>query len=280
MAAGDTQITIVGQPRRRSGAAIHTRRTAGGAVPHRVHAEVPRQRQRRVEGRRQSLPDLQCLAAGGRERGREPAARACASLSRDGCGSGHTRPRKARSAPSDEVEVDDVCPSLRNASARVNKVARSGGGFGGQGGQAVRAVRAPEVAAAAVRRAAARVTAAAAAVPRPTRGPATAAATRRAAVLAARPARPCHPCTSAPNSRPFRLGRGSAKEHHDGQATDTQAEEEGCVLAARSGSPTSTTRTRACSASTSPTGARSGPGGSRQLHPAPARCRHRDQECP
>src|SRR6202050_1643325 len=36
-----------------------------------------------------------------------------------------------------EVEVDDVGPSLRNASAKVNKIARSGagggGGFGGQG---------------------------------------------------------------------------------------------------------------------------------------------------
>src|ERR1700746_659722 len=30
-----------------------------------------------------------------------------------------------------EVEVDDVGPSLRNASAKVAKVSRSGGGFGG-----------------------------------------------------------------------------------------------------------------------------------------------------
>jgi single-strand DNA-binding protein len=36
-----------------------------------------------------------------------------------------------------EVEVDDVGPSLRNASAKVTKSARSsGGGFGGQGGSA------------------------------------------------------------------------------------------------------------------------------------------------
>jgi single-strand DNA-binding protein len=34
-----------------------------------------------------------------------------------------------------EIEVDDVGPSLRNASAKVNKVARSGGGYGGGGGQ-------------------------------------------------------------------------------------------------------------------------------------------------
>jgi single-strand DNA-binding protein len=34
-----------------------------------------------------------------------------------------------------EVEVDDVGPSLRNASAKVNRAQRSGGGFGGgQGG--------------------------------------------------------------------------------------------------------------------------------------------------
>ena len=33
-----------------------------------------------------------------------------------------------------EVEVDDVGPSLRNASAKVNRVARSGGGDGGYGG--------------------------------------------------------------------------------------------------------------------------------------------------
>jgi single-strand DNA-binding protein len=35
-----------------------------------------------------------------------------------------------------EVEVDDVGPSLRNASAKVNRVARSGGGYGQQGGSA------------------------------------------------------------------------------------------------------------------------------------------------
>jgi single-strand DNA-binding protein len=34
-----------------------------------------------------------------------------------------------------EIEVDDVGPSLRNASAKVNRVARSGSGDGGYGGQ-------------------------------------------------------------------------------------------------------------------------------------------------
>jgi len=33
-----------------------------------------------------------------------------------------------------EVEVDDVGPSLRNASAKVNKIARSGSGDGSGGG--------------------------------------------------------------------------------------------------------------------------------------------------
>ena len=33
-----------------------------------------------------------------------------------------------------EVEVDDVGPSLRNASAKVNRAARSNGNGGGQGG--------------------------------------------------------------------------------------------------------------------------------------------------
>jgi single-strand DNA-binding protein len=33
-----------------------------------------------------------------------------------------------------EIEVDDVGPSLRNASAKVNRVARSGAGDGGYGG--------------------------------------------------------------------------------------------------------------------------------------------------
>jgi single-strand DNA-binding protein len=34
-----------------------------------------------------------------------------------------------------EVEVDEVGPSLRNASAKVNRAQRSGGGFGGGQGQ-------------------------------------------------------------------------------------------------------------------------------------------------
>jgi single-strand DNA-binding protein len=42
-----------------------------------------------------------------------------------------------------EIEVDDVGPSLRNASAKVNKVARSNGNAGGQGGSGGGGGRAP-----------------------------------------------------------------------------------------------------------------------------------------
>ena len=64
-----------------------------------------------------------------------------------------------------EVEVDDVGPSLRNASAKVNRVARSGGDGGYGGGP--RAARAGGAARAAAGQAAAR------AARRPTRGRAT-----------------------------------------------------------------------------------------------------------
>ena len=74
MAAGDTQITIVGNlvgdPELR-----YT--PTGQAVAKFRVASTPRFRDnatRRVEGRRQPVPDLQRLAAGGGERGREPAA--------------------------------------------------------------------------------------------------------------------------------------------------------------------------------------------------------------
>ena len=42
-----------------------------------------------------------------------------------------------------EIEVDDVGPSLRNASAKVNKVPRSNGTAGGQGGSGGGGGRAP-----------------------------------------------------------------------------------------------------------------------------------------
>ena len=64
-----------------------------------------------------------------------------------------------------EVEVDDVGPSLRNASAKVNRVARSGGDGGYSGGQGG--------AGGAARAAAGQAAARAAAARRPTRGRAT-----------------------------------------------------------------------------------------------------------
>ena len=74
------------------------------------------------------------MAAGGGERRREPAA-----------GDARHRQRRLRQRSYEtregekrtvyEVEVDDVGPSLRNASAKVNRIARSGGdgGYGGGG---------------------------------------------------------------------------------------------------------------------------------------------------
>ena len=55
-----------------------------------------------------------------------------------------------------EVEVDDVGPSLRNASAKVNRVARSGGDGGYGGGQRAHAGQGGQGAPAAAGRAAAR----------------------------------------------------------------------------------------------------------------------------
>jgi single-strand DNA-binding protein len=43
-----------------------------------------------------------------------------------------------------EIEADEVGPSLRNASAKVVKSSRSGGGFGGQGGYGGAAARPAE----------------------------------------------------------------------------------------------------------------------------------------
>ena len=71
-----------------------------------------------------------------------------------------------------EIEVDDVGPSLRNASAKVNRVARSGAGDGAGAGGLAAASAAPEVSAAAGRPVArpAPVLAAATAAGNPTRG--------------------------------------------------------------------------------------------------------------
>ena len=75
------------------------------------------------------------MAAGGGERGGEPAAGDA------GDRVGRLRQRSYETKEGEkrtvyEVEVDDVGPSLRNASAKVNRVARSGGdgGYGGGGG--------------------------------------------------------------------------------------------------------------------------------------------------
>jgi single-strand DNA-binding protein len=67
------------------------------------------------------------VAAAGRERGRVAAARHAGDRLRQR--SYETKEGEKRTVY--EVEVDEVGPSLRNASAKVTRSARSGGGQGG-----------------------------------------------------------------------------------------------------------------------------------------------------
>ena len=129
--AGETTITVIGNltddPELRftpSGAAVAKFRVA--STPRFMDQAV-----RRVEGRRAALPRVQRLAAGGGERRRVAAARRPRDRRPAGCVSGRTRPARARSAPSYELEVDEIGPSLRYATAKVQKMSRSGGGGGG-----------------------------------------------------------------------------------------------------------------------------------------------------
>ena len=79
----------------------------------------------RVEGRRDRLfLTLLRLAAVRRERRRVAHPRHAGHRAPGGSSSARTRPRKARSAPSYEIDVDEVGPALRNATAKVTKVAR------------------------------------------------------------------------------------------------------------------------------------------------------------
>ena len=124
------------QPRRRPRAALHPERCGRRELPHRVDPAVPRQADQRVEGRRQPLPPLLRLAAGGRERRRVAPARharhrpgpAQAAVLRDqGRREAHRlRDRRRRGRPE----------PAQYATAKVTKTQRGGGGggFGGGGG--------------------------------------------------------------------------------------------------------------------------------------------------
>src|ERR1700689_250274 len=135
MAAGDTQITIVGNlvddPQLR-----YT--PTGNAVANFRVASTPRFMDRATNERKDgdSL-FLTCNVW------RQPAENVAESLQRGMrvIVSGRLRQRSYETKEGEkrtvyEVEVDDVGPSLRNASAKVNRVARSGsgGGYDRQGG--------------------------------------------------------------------------------------------------------------------------------------------------
>ena len=135
MAAGDTQITIVGNlvgdPELRytqTGQAVATFRVAS----------TPRFRDNTTgEWKDGDSLFLSCNVW------RQAAENAAESLQRGTrvIVSGRLRQRSYETREGEkrtvyEIEVDDVGPSLRNASAKVTKSSRSGGGYGGgQGGQ-------------------------------------------------------------------------------------------------------------------------------------------------
>ena len=133
MAAGDTQITIVGNlvgdPELRytqTGQAVATFRVAS----------TPRFRDNTTgEWKDGDSLFLSCNVW------RQAAENAAESLQRGTrvIVSGRLRQRSYETREGEkrtvyEIEVDDVGPSLRNASAKVTKSSRSGGGYGGQGG--------------------------------------------------------------------------------------------------------------------------------------------------
>ena len=132
MAAGDTQITIVGNlvgdPELRytqTGQAVATFRVAS----------TPRFRDNATgEWKDGDSLFLSCNVW------RQAAENVAESLQRGSrvIVSGRLRQRSYETREGEkrtvyEVEVDDVGPSLRNASAKVTKSSRSGGGYGGQG---------------------------------------------------------------------------------------------------------------------------------------------------
>ena len=136
--AGDTIITVVGNltadPELRftpSGAAV-------ASFTDRLDAAHLRPQHQRVEGRRGAVPALLDLAAGGRERRRVADPRhARHRTGRLQQRSYETREGEKRTVI--ELQVDEIGPSLKYASAKVNRTQRgssSGGGFGSSGSDA------------------------------------------------------------------------------------------------------------------------------------------------
>ena len=256
MAAGDTQITIVGNLVDDPELRYTPTGAAGGAVPGGLHAEVPRQEHERVEGRRQPVPDLQRVAAGGGERGREPAARhagdrlgaAAAALVRD---QGRREAHRVRG---------------RGRRRRPFAAERLGQGQPDPPGPAAAAATAAAVTAAARRRlraAAAPAARAAQAAAHGGGGSSDPWATdgRRAAVT---------PTNRPSNETPARAyrqptipaaARGSERSTTMAKPPLRKPKKKVCAVLPGEERPTSTTRTPVCCASSSPTAARSAPGG-------------------
>src|SRR5215469_14315144 len=154
-----------------------------------------------------------------------------------------------------EIEVDEVGPSLRNASAKVVKSNRSGGNFAGQGGGG---------------------------------GGYSGGGSRPAEdAWTADPSDgfggdtpdepPCQPHNRNQSPSPSR-GGASIQEHHDGESTHPQAQTESLpVLPGEDRLRRLQGHAAAAEVHLRP---RQDPGqaGNRQLHPAPARRRHGDQE--
>ena len=220
-----------------------------GEVPRRLDAARPRPADQRVEGRRDaSSCTVQRLAAGGRERRRVPPARHARDRLRPAASSGPTRPRRARSARSSRsrsTRSARACATPRPRSPRPRAAAAAAASAAAGGSSAGSA-------------AAAAPTTRGRRPPRPRRRrrwrlERRRPSHRRAPVLTLS-TRPSRAAVDAPRS-------GSHQKWSTTMAKPaaSQAEEEGLRLLQGEDQPTSTTRTRRCCGSSSPTAARSAP---------------------
>ena len=112
------------QPDRRPRAALHPVRRRRRVLHHRVHPAHVRPQHQRVEGRRRAVPALLHLASGRRERRRVAAHAACASSSQGRLKQRSFETREGEKRTVIELEVDEVGPSLRYATAKVNRTQR------------------------------------------------------------------------------------------------------------------------------------------------------------
>ena len=123
------------QPDRRPRAAVHPVRRRGRQLHRRLHPAHLRPRSP-ASGR--TARRCSCAATSGGRRPRTSPSRspaACGSSCPAGCKQRSFETTEGEKRTVVELEVDEIGPSLRYATAKVNKVSRgSGGGFGGGGG--------------------------------------------------------------------------------------------------------------------------------------------------